>query len=334
MSKKHYTHLTYEERCQISELLASEISAPQIALALDKHKSTIYREIKRGIKPDDKKTVYNARFSVQQYDIRRKNSKKPYKYTEKIKEYVIENLENGYSPEQISGRLKIDNPDLSVSHETIYKVIWADKKAGGTLFKYLRRGGKKYQKRGSSYKDRGIIGRVDIDERPEIVNKKERLGDWEGDLVLGSRDSKVALVTMVDRASKLTKIGRVESKEAFGVRNEIVKMMGAVKDFVETITFDNGREFVHHEGIGGELGAKVYFAKPYHSWERGLNEHTNGLIRQYFPKGASLEGVTQEKIEKVENLLNNRPRKVLGYRTPNEVFFENYPTHHCVALHT
>jgi IS30 family transposase len=152
--------------------------------------------------------------------------------------------------------------------------------------------------------------------------------------VLGSRESKVALVTMVDRASKLTKIGYVESKEAFGVRNEIVKMMGAVKDFVETITFDNGREFVHHEGIGGELGAKVYFAKPYHSWERGLNEHTNGLIRQYFPKGASLEGVTQEKIEKVENLLNNRPRKVLGYRTPSEVFFENYPTHHCVASHT
>jgi IS30 family transposase len=331
MSKRHYTHLTYEERCQIFEFLAREISVPRIALALDKHKSTIYREIKRGIKNDDRKTIYNARYAMQKYKKQRKNSKKPYKYTEKIKEYVKEKLENGYSPEQISGRLSIDNPDLSISHETIYTHIWADKKAGGTLYKNLRRCGRKYQKRGSSYKDRGIIGRVDIDERPEIVNKKERLGDWEGDLVLGSRESKVALVTMVDRASKLTKIGRVESKEAFGVQSEIVKMMDDVKDFVETITFDNGREFVHHEGIGGSLGAKVYFAKPYHSWERGLNEHTNGLVRQYFPKGASFEYVTQEEIEKVENFLNNRPRKVLGYRTPNEVFFGNHPTHHRVA---
>jgi transposase, IS30 family len=334
MPKRHQTYLTYTQRCQISEFLARKMSISQIALALDKHKSTIYREIKRGIKSDGKITLYNARYAMQKYKKQRENSKKLYKYTEKIKEYVIENLEKGLSPEQISGRLSIDNPDLSISHETIYKEIWADKKAGGTLYKYLRRGGRKYQKRGSLYKDRGILGRIDIDERPDIAEKKERLGDWEGDLVLGSKESKVALVTMVDRASKLTKIGRVQSKEAFGVRNEIVKMMGAVKDFVETITFDNGREFVHHEGIGGELGAKVYFTKPYHSWERGLNEHTNGLIRQYFSKGTSLEHVTQEEIEKVENLLNNRPRKVLGYRTPSEVFFGNYPTHHLVASHT
>jgi transposase, IS30 family len=133
MPKRQQTYLTYAQRCQISEFLARKMSIPQIALALDKHKSTIYREIKRGIKSDGKITLYNARYAMQKYKKQRENSKKLYKYTEKIKEYVIENLEKGLSPEQISGRLSIDNPDLSISHETIYKEIWADKKAGGTL---------------------------------------------------------------------------------------------------------------------------------------------------------------------------------------------------------
>lgn len=329
MSTKPYTHLTYEERCQIFGYLERKISISDIALALGRNKSTIYREVKRGTK----KISYSARHANIYYKKQRAKNIKNKRYHGFIKVYVQEKLAEKWSPEQISGRLKLDYPEHSISHETLYQHIWRDKKLGGTLYKNLRRKGRKYKKRDAKNRDRGIFGRVDIDQRPVIVEEKSRIGDWEGDLIIGANHSG-ALTTMVDRASKFTKIGLVSAKKADLVRDEIIKIMQPLKEKTLTMTYDNGREFVQHQGISGALGAKTYFAKPYHSWERGLNEHTNGLIRQYLPKKTIFQGLCREKIQKIENALNNRPRKVLAYRTPNEVFFHNFPTHGIVALHT
>ncbi|MEM6603145.1 MAG: IS30 family transposase, partial [Pseudomonadota bacterium] len=331
MSEKHYSHLTYEERCHISVCLERGMSVRSISLALDRDRSTIYREIKRGQKLKVSRSHYNARFSNALYKKKRSEAAKPRIYHGILKEYVTKKLAEDWSPEQISGRIKIDHEGLSISHETIYQHIWRDKKEGGRLYKHLRRRGRKYKKRGAKHSDHGILGRISIDERPEIVEEKSRVGDWEGDLVIGSHQSG-ALVTMVDRASKFTKIAFVESKKSDHVRDVIIQMMRPLQDRVLTMTYDNGREFAHHQSISGTLKAESFFAKPYHSWERGLNEHTNGLIRQYLPKGTSFENLSKEKILFIENQLNNRPRKVLGLRTPNEVFFQNFPTHASVAL--
>lgn len=330
MNTKTYTHLTLDERCQILSYLERKMSISRIASALGRHKSSIYREINRCKKEGNQKQYSPRKAHFRYKNIRFKNAKSK-RYKGFAREYVVKKLKEGWSPEQIAGRLKIDHPTCTLSHETIYQHIWRDKKQGGTLYKTLRCRGRKYKKRGAKNNDRGIFGRVDIEQRDKIVEEKKRIGDWEGDLVLGARGSG-ALATMVDRASKLTKIGYVVAKNADLVRDEMIKIMMPLKDNVHTITYDNGREFVHHQGIGGALSSKIYFAKPYHSWERGLNEHTNGLIRQYLPKGVSFEGLTREKIQMIENVLNNRPRKVLGYRTPNEVFFHGFPTHALVAL--
>jgi transposase, IS30 family len=332
MNTKTYTHLTQEERYQIFAYLERKIPISEIALALGRHKSTIYREINRGQK-EDKHKQYSPRKAHFRYKNNRRKNAKNKRYKGLSKKYVLNKLNEEWSPEQIAGRLKIEHPEQAISHETIYQHIWRDKKEGGKLYKKLRCRGRKYKKRGAKNNDRGIFGRVDIEERAEIVEEKKRIGDWEEDLVLGAKSSG-ALTTMVDRASKLTKIGYVVAKNADLVRDEMIKIMLPLKENAHTITYDNGREFVHHQGIGGALSSKIYFAKPYHSWERGLNEHTNGLIRQYLPKGESFEGLTREKIQMIENLLNNRPRKVLGYRTPNEVFFHGFPTHALVAPHS
>jgi IS30 family transposase len=209
-----------------------------------------------------------------------------------------------------------------VSHETIYEYIWEDKKNGGGLYKHLRHHGKKYNKRAGKNAGRGLIpNRVDIEERPAIVEKKERTGDWEGDTIIG-KDHVGAIVSLVDRATKMAKLVLVENKTAEVVTEAIETALSPVQDVVHTITLDNGKEFAMHEKVAASLNAKVYFAKPYRSWERPLNEHTNGLVRQYFPKKTRFDTLTEDEVKRVEDLLNNRPRKVLGYRTPLEVFNE------------
>jgi transposase, IS30 family len=334
MSKQHYTHLSFDVRCHIFALKERGISIFCISKQVGYHRSTIYRELKRGENPVLKVPHYQASYAMRRYKKLRKSKQISQKFCGDIEKYVLEKLYLGWSPAQISGRICIDMPGFSISCETIYRHIWSNKKRGGKLYKQLRHAGKKYHKRTHQKENRGIIGRVDIDERSDIVEKKQRIGDWEADLVIGKIDEKMALVTVVDRASKLTKIGFVRGKETFGVCGEIINLLKNVPHPVHTITFDNGREFASHAKIATNLNAKTYFAKPYHSWERGLNEHTNGLIREYFPKKQSFQSISLENIKNVENLLNNRPRKVLGYRTPNEVFYHGFPTHHDVALQT
>ena len=225
-----------------------------------------------------------------------------------------------WSPVQISGWMKCQKASLRISPERIYQHIWQDKKQGGVLYKNLRHGGKKYNKRSKGTAGRGCIAnRVDIDERPKIVELKERVGDWELDTIIGC-GQQGAIVSMVDRASKLTKLAKIPAKLADMVSKVMVMRLGPVKEFVLTLTSDNGKEFSGHEEIAKALGASFYFAKPYHSWERGLNEHTNGLVRQYFPKSTNFLTITHKQLHDVENLLNNRPRKVLNFRTPLEMF--------------
>lgn len=200
----------------------------------------------------------------------------------------------------------------------------ADKKAGGDLYKHLRHSGKKRKKRYGSKDRRGQIkNRVSIDERPKIVEKKKRIGDWEGDTIIGKQQEK-AIVTLVDRASKKVLIGKVATKHSSIVSDIMINLLKPFKDFSHTITLDNGKEFSDHEKTAAALNMNIYFAHPYHSWERGVNENTNGLIRQYIPKGSSFHDISDEKIHWITEQLNNRPRKSLGYQTPNEVFQEAY----------
>ena len=208
----------------------------------------------------------------------------------------------------------------SISHETIYQYLLQDKKDGGELYKYLRHKNKPYRKRyGSSDKRGEIPNKRSIEDRPSIVEEKNRIGDWEIDLIIG-KNHKQALITVVDIKSKFTLIQKVSSKKSEEVKEALISMMGIVKGNILTITSDNGKEFAKHEAIAKALETDFYFCHPYSSWERGLNENTNGLIRQFFPKGSEFTSITDEQVLAVQNNLNFRPRKTLGYKTPNEIF--------------
>lgn len=326
---KGYHHLTRDQRCQLYILKARGESISLIANELEVHRSTIYREIHRN--------CGELGYRYAQADRKAKSrryqaSHRKIKMKGRIISIIKEKLKMQWSPEQISGWLKKWEYTKCVSHETIYKYIWYEKRMGGSLYKELRHNGKKYNKRREGTAGRGCIpGRIDIDERPEIVEEKNRLGDWELDTIIGSGKSG-AIVSMVERASKLTKLAKVSQKSAEKVKDALIKKLEPLQDFVLTVTADNGKEFACHQEVSHCLDTSFYFAKPYHSWERGLNEHTNGLVRQYLPKKQSFNDVTDEEIEEIEFLLNNRPRKVLNFWTPLEVFTQFSKKSAIVAL--
>ena len=311
---KGYHHVTRDQRSQIYALKATGTSFHKIANIVGLDVSTISREIQRNTggrgyrhKQADEKAI----------ERRANASRTPKKLTTALIAVIEEKLLQDWSPEQISGRLKLEGS--SISHESIYKHVWADKSAGGQLYKHFRRHGKKYNKRSSSKAGRGCIpNRVDITERPQIVEQKVRIGDWEGDTVI-SAVSKTAILTVVDRHSKFTRIKKLGRKTAENVRVAMKERMSSLPHPVLTVTYDNGMEFAAHQDIAADLNARCYFAAPYHSWERGLNEHTNGLIRQYLPKTVDFKDVTDDEIQAIEDRLNNRPRKSLHYKTPMEV---------------
>lgn len=330
MSNKGYRHLIYEDRCQIHALKKSGMSSSSIALELGVHKSTIAREILRN------KGDAGYRFNQAQRlsDTRRQEaSGTASKMTSDSISFIeCKLISEQWSPEQISGWMK-RNLYYSLSHESIYRHIWRDKNDGGNLYKYLRHGRKKYNKRSGKNAGRGCIpGRIDIDERPKIVDEKQRIGDWELDTIIG-KNHHGAIVSMVDRASKFTKLMLVPNKTSDEVTSAISIALEPLKPSVLTMTADNGKEFASHQELTKRLDAQVYFAKPYHSWERGLNEHTNGLVRQYFPKGTVFASLDQDDVQKVESLLNGRPRKVLDFQTPMEVFRRSFSDLLGDALH-
>ena len=313
---KGYHHLTQETRCQIYILKEIGKSPAAIGEILNVHRSTIGRELDRntGLRGYHHNQAHKKE--------KERRSEVPYpnkKMTIPMIAAVEEKLSLQWSPVQISGWLK-KNEEKHVSHETIYKHVWKDKKQGGLLYKEFRHRGKKYNKRSKGSAGRGCIpDRIDIDQRPAIVEEKTRLGDWELDTIVGTGQSGV-IVSMVERASKLTKLYKLAHRTAEEVGEALINRLSPVRAFVLTLTADNGKEFSTHKKVSTELEAEFYFAKPYHSWERGLNEHTNGLVRQYFPKEKRFDEISSEDIERVEMLLNNRPRKILNFETPLETF--------------
>lgn len=313
---RHYRQLTQEERYQISTLKRLGYTQGQIARELGRSPSTISRELRRNQGVDG----YAAERAQRIADKRRREARKFHKRIPALIGWVEDRLREDWSPKQIAGSAKAMGYPL-VSHEWIYRHIERDKVAGGNLYKHLRHRRKRYRKRYGSQERRGrIIDRVGIEERPSVVDERARIGDWEGDTVRGKGRS--ALVTLVERKSLQVVIRKVEQATAEQTAAVVVKGLGAVAEGVETITFDNGKEFAYHKQIAEALECEVYFARSYHSWERGTNENMNGLIRQYFPKGTDFDQVTEEEIAEVERKLNMRPRKRLGYQAPIEVFCE------------
>lgn len=307
-----YKQLTYEQRCQIEALKKSGISQQCIATLICVSQSSISRELSRNTGARGYRHQQAHRKSIE----RRQATAKPHKMTAKLIDEIEDKLFLKWSPEQISGWLLVDQ-DIGISHELIYQHVWADKAAGGALYKYLRRRTRKYKTRGSNGKTRSgqIKNRVSIDERPLVVDEKSRVGDWEIDTVIGKNHSG-ALVTIVERVTLFTVSMRVKSKRAKEVTAATLALLTPFKGLVHTITSDNGKEFAYHEKIAASLECDFYFAHPYSSWERGLNENTNGLLRQYFPKSTDFKEVSAQAVKKSVDQLNSRPRKTLAFKTP------------------
>lgn len=312
-----YHHLTRDQRCQLYTLKRRGDSISLIADELKVHRSTLYRELKRNT---GKRGYRFKQANEKALDRRLIASNRKQKMTDITTAIIEEKLLMQWSPVQISGWLKRQVGMTAVCYETVYQYVWADKRRGGMLYKQLRHSGKKYNKRSKGTAGRGCIpNRVDIDERPAIVEEKIRTGDWELDTIIGTGQSG-AIVSMVDRASKLAMLVKTAGKTAQEVTDALLARLGLIKEFVCTLTSDNGKEFANHQQVAEALDAGFYFAKPYQSWQRGLNEHTNGLVRQYFPKSKRFDEISDAALMKVEILLNNRPRKVLEFATPIEVF--------------
>ena len=308
--------LTLEQRYQIQSCLDNGMTQTETANYIDKDKSVICRERSRNC--DGRNGEYKAELAHKKAMDRHKIKPKKIHFTEEIKSHVQEMLIQHYSPEQIVGRSKLDGISC-VSIERIYQHIWHNKHTGGQLYLNLRTQGKKYRKRGAHKDSRGLLEhRIDIDNRPSIVDEKERFGDLEIDLVLG-KDHKGALLTINDRSTGLLFMDLVESKHAIQVENATLSLLDDWKPFIHTMTSDNGKEFANHQNIAAQLNLDFYFAKPYHSWQRGANENLNGLVRQYFPKGSDFTNIKKQEIFLVQNILNNRPRKRFGFKSPNEM---------------
>lgn len=310
-----YRQLTSDQRYQIYALLKAGQNQTQIAAIVACHKSTISRELRRncgckGYRPLQAQTLARGR----------RYQSHPPRIAEQTWQCVELLLQQQWSPEQIAGRLKLERKP-TVSHQGIYLYLYADKQRGGILYRHLRSQKKQRKRYGGPVRRAQIPNRISIEQRPAIVSSKGRLGDWEADTIIGARH-KGAILSCTERKSKLTLLRKLETKGALEVKRSCIDLLLPCADQVHTITVDNGKEFTDHKDIAAVLQTEIYFAHPYASWERGLNENTNGLIRQYFPKKYDFAKISQVDVQRVAARLNNRPRKTLGFRTPNEVFFK------------
>lgn len=306
-----YKQLVEGQRYQIQAYLSQSLSQRKIADLLGVDPSTINRELKRNTVGNS----YCPALAQTQTQARKAKASK-YRVSAQTEFYVRSFIEADWSPEQASAVLS--ELGFPVSHEWIYQYIAKDKLSGGTLFKHLRQGNRKYRK-GKHHNRLPIADARSIELRPSEVEARARLGDWEADTVLGKHGTG-AIVTLAERKSRLYLIRRVNSKSSDDVSEAIIDMLKPHKQFVKTITFDNGGEFAQHKKIEEALQAMTYFAHPYSSWERGLNENFNGLLRQYVPKGSDLRLVTNDDLAIIEKKLNLRPRKCLGFRQPQKVY--------------
>jgi IS30 family transposase len=310
-----YQPLTREQRYQIYALVKAHFSQLQIALEKGVHPSTISRQLARN--RDGR--AYRPKQAQELSDQRKQVRARPRHGTETW--LLVQNLLlKQWSPEQISGWLRREQ-NLALSHQRSYQYVYADKARGGKLHLNLR-SQKQRRKRPGRYSRRALIpNRQSIDRRPRIVEAKGRVGDGEADTIIGKHHQQ-AILGLVERKTKLTLLKKLERARAEAVEQATGELMKPLMKKVQTITSDNGREFAHHQSISEQLEAAFYFAHPYHSWERGLNENTNGWVRQYFPKGSDFTQITDNEIAMVRERLNNRPRKTLGFKTPSQLFFQ------------
>ena len=316
-----YRQLTQVQRYQIYALRKTKHSLVEIAAIVGVHKSSISRELRRNCGQRSYRPQQAHELALG------RRSKSASRITAQSWRVVEKLLRQDWSPEQISGRLEKERK-LRISHEWIYQHILADKQAGGDLYKHLRCQ-KKRRKRYGTYDRRGQLPNCrSIEERPAVVNLRKRLGDWEVDTLIG-RKHKQAMVTLTERKSRFTFVSKVKRRTAPCVRKSVCQLLLPVKDKVRTLTSDHGKEFADHEQIAETLKLQFYFAHPYAAWERGTNENTNGLLRQYFPKKSDFQSVSNKEIDQAVSRLNFRPRKTLRFKTPFEVFY-----HISVALTT
>ena len=318
-----YAHIKPEQRVELAVLLRAGHKQSKIAEILDKHPSSISREINRNKSKEGKYNVWLAKWNTKANRLKANSRFRKLRANKKLKRYIERKLRKYWSPEQIAGRLKLRHGKTIVCHETIYQFIYRQRE---DLKKFLRCRKGKYRKRYGTKKRekaREEAKKKRVDTRPKIADERGRLGDFEGDTIVGE-GKKERILTHVDRKSGYLLADRLERGLAEITRKTTVKRFKSLpKSKKFTITYDNGMEFEEYELLEREAKVEIYHAYPYHSWERGTNENTNGLLRQFFPKKSSFSEVTQEKLEKVVNLINHRPRKRLGYLTPHEVFIKN-----------
>lgn len=314
-----YRQITPAERYTLSVLRKQGLSNAEIARILGRHRSTIGREVRRNSREDG---GYRPDVAQEKTNGRRCRSRRNSQFSSPEWELVETLLRDKFSPEQISGWLKLLEL-LEISHQTIYRRIRQDRKRGGTLWQNLRQRVRYRKSYGTREKRGRLAGKRHITERPPEVESRNTIGHWEMDLVVGAPDQH-CIVTLVERATGVTLIGKLRCRKAATVNKRVIDLILSHHGLFKTITVDNGPEFHSYEDIERATGVKIYFATPYASWERGTNENTNGLIRQYVPKRTSMKRLTQHQCDAIARALNNRPRKRHGFRTPLDCLADRF----------
>lgn len=319
-----YKQLTSEERYVIYHLRLADFSYREIGRRLNRHHSTIIREVQRNGLIDMPYWNEAAQEKANERHHKARHYRK--RSNDKLFTYVIGHIQQDWSPEAISGRLKLEYPNdytMRMSAEGIYYWIYEDAAQKGCLFHHLRRRHKKRKKQRKYGTGRGLIAdRVSIDKRPDIVNARSRFGDWEGDIVEGAKGAG-GIATLVERKSRYLLAAKLSDKQAKTMTTQTIKAFRITpKHLRKTLTVDNGKEFADFKQIESQTSLSIFFADPYSAWQRGTNENTNGLLRQYFPKGTKLSAITEKYLALVVKNLNNRPRKCLSYRTSRELYLE------------
>ena len=312
-----YQHLSQQERYTITALLKTGLSYAAVARELGRNKSTISRELDRNRRPTGR---YDASVAHSYTTARRKRTRRGTHFTKEQWGIVLSLIKADYSPEQVSNIIRAFF-DFTISHETIYLYLLYDKKKGGTIYRHLRIMPKRRRKRYNSHDSRGrLAGKRMIEDRPAEINNRTSLGHWEGDTVIGS-DRHHCIVTLVERRTGFLIIKKIKARTVEEVNRACIEAIREHGKNFKTITFDNGTEFHGYKQLEEQFPVTCYFANPYHSWERGTNENTNGLIRQYIPKKSCMKSVTQADCDRIAYKLNTRPRKRLGFKTPYEIYY-------------
>jgi IS30 family transposase len=313
-----YVQITSAERYTLGLLRQQGLTAAAIARVLGRHRSSIGRELRRNATPRD--GAYRPQLAEWYARRRRSHSRRNQRFTCDDWRRIHALLREEWSPEQVAGRLQLERI-LSISHETIYRHIWADKTAGGTLYRHLRGARKQRRKRYRSYDSRGrLAGKRPITTRPAAITHRTQRGHWEVDTVLGAGQAAPCVLSLVERKTGYLVLGQLPRRTTAAVNHRARHLIRRERQPVHTITADNGTEFHGYAALERTTGTRFYFATPHHAWERGTNENTNGLLRQYLPKGRSMAHLTQRDCDRIAKKLNQRPRKRLGYRTPEECY--------------